>query len=87
MNYLTRKHLSRRQLLRGAGVSLGRTILAVMKAGLVLTVIGRSLDDHTHYAIPAVEVERIEEERYQRMSAAINQMKKDHAAPDPLLQE
>ena len=55
--------------------------------GLVLTVIGRSLDDHTHYAIPAVEVERIEEERYQRMSVAVNQSEKDHAAPEPLAQE
>ncbi|MGA7577992.1 MAG: cytochrome o ubiquinol oxidase subunit I [Desulfobaccales bacterium] len=45
--------------------------LAILAAlGILFTVIARSIDDDTHYTIPAAEVERIENERYQQLAAA-----------------
>jgi cytochrome o ubiquinol oxidase subunit 1 len=44
--------------------------LAILAAlGILFTVIARSLDDDIHYVIPAAEVERIENERYQHLAA------------------
>jgi cytochrome o ubiquinol oxidase subunit 1 len=46
--------------------------LAIVAAlGLFLTVIARSMSDDIHYVIPAAEVERIENERYQRLASAV----------------
>jgi cytochrome o ubiquinol oxidase subunit I len=42
-------------------------ILAAL--GMLVTVIARSMDDDLHYVIPAAEVERIENERYQQLVA------------------
>jgi cytochrome o ubiquinol oxidase subunit 1 len=45
--------------------------LAIVAAlGIIFTVIARSMDDDIHYLIPAAEVERIENERYQQLAAA-----------------
>lgn len=45
--------------------------LAILSAlGMLFTVIARSMDDDTHYIIPAAEVRRIEDERY-RQSASV----------------
>ena len=38
--------------------------------GMLATVIARSMDDDSHYLIPAAEVERIEEERFSRLAEA-----------------
>ncbi len=44
--------------------------LAILAAlGILFTVIARSIDDDTHYTIPAAEIERIENERYQQLAA------------------
>ena len=44
--------------------------LAILAAlGMLFTVIARSMDDDIHYVIPAAEVERIENERYQQLAA------------------
>ncbi|MGO9568210.1 MAG: cytochrome o ubiquinol oxidase subunit I [Desulfomonilaceae bacterium] len=42
-------------------------ILAAL--GMLFTVIVRSMDDDIHYIIPAAEVERIENERYQQLAS------------------
>jgi cytochrome o ubiquinol oxidase subunit I len=42
-------------------------ILAAL--GMLFTVIARSIDDDIHYVIPAAEVERIENERYQLLAS------------------
>jgi cytochrome o ubiquinol oxidase subunit I len=39
--------------------------------GILATVIARSLDDHTHYLIPAAEVERRENDRFSRLAAVM----------------
>ncbi len=45
--------------------------LAILAAlGMLFTVIARSMDDDTHYTIPAAEVERIENDRYRQLAAA-----------------
>jgi cytochrome o ubiquinol oxidase subunit 1 len=45
--------------------------LAVLSAaGIILTLIARASDDDTHYVVPAVEVEQIENRRYQQLAAA-----------------
>jgi len=45
--------------------------LAVLTAlGMIIMVIARSMDDDSHYIIPAAEVQRIEEERYRRLASA-----------------
>ena len=45
--------------------------LAILAAlSMLFTVIARSMDDDTHYTIPAAEVERIENERYRQLAAA-----------------
>ena len=51
--------------------------------GLFATVIARSWDDDTHHLIPAAEVERIENERYQRLAA----MGKGRSADQPAIPE
>jgi cytochrome o ubiquinol oxidase subunit 1 len=44
--------------------------LAILAAlGMLFTVIARSIDDDIHYVIPAAEVERIENERYQLLGS------------------
>jgi cytochrome o ubiquinol oxidase subunit I len=44
--------------------------LAILAAlGILFTVIARSMDDDTHYIIPAAEVRRIEDERYRQLAA------------------
>ena len=43
------------------------TIVAAL--GMLFTVIARSMDDDIHYIIPAAEVERIENERYQQLAS------------------
>ena len=44
--------------------------LAILAAlGMLVTVIARSFDDDIYYLIPAAEVERIENERYQKLAA------------------
>ena len=44
--------------------------LAILAAlGMLFTVIARSMDDDIHYIIPAAEVERIENERYQQLAS------------------
>lgn len=46
--------------------------LAVLTAlGMLGTVIARSMEDDIHYVIPAAEVERIENERYRQLAAAV----------------
>ncbi len=45
-------------------------LAAASAAGVVLIVIARSFDDHTHRIIPASEIERIEENRYRQLEAA-----------------
>jgi cytochrome o ubiquinol oxidase subunit 1 len=51
--------------------------------GLFATVIARSWDDDTHHLIPAAEVERIEDERYQQLAA----MGKVRPADQPAIPE
>ena len=46
--------------------------LAILAAlGILVTVIARSMDDDSHYVIPAAEVERIENERYAQLTAVM----------------
>jgi cytochrome o ubiquinol oxidase subunit 1 len=45
--------------------------LAILSALVLLfTVIARASDDHTDYIIPAAEIERIENQRYQQLPSA-----------------
>jgi len=47
----------------------------VIASGLAIiaTVIARAADDHSHYVVPAAEVESIENERFRRFAAAADQ--------------
>ena len=46
--------------------------LAILAAlGILVTVIARSMDDDSHYVIPAAEVERLENERYAQLAAVM----------------
>jgi cytochrome o ubiquinol oxidase subunit 1 len=60
--------------------------LAIVAAlGIIFTVIARSMDDDIHYLIPAAEVERIENERYQQLAAAARRHPTDgQTIPEPV---
>ena len=61
--------------------------LAILGAlGMLLTVIARGSDDDTDYIIPAAEVERIENQRYRQLSAAMDRRAEGQIAPEPLAQ-
>jgi cytochrome o ubiquinol oxidase subunit 1 len=52
-------------------------LVIVSALALVFTIIARASDDDIHYVIPAAEVERIENERYQQLDkAAFNRRRK-----------
>ena len=60
--------------------------LAILGAlGMLLTVIARGSDDDTDYIIPAAEVERIENQRYRQLSAAMDRRAEGQIAPEPLM--
>ena len=53
--------------------------------GIVFTVIVRSMDDDTHYIIPAAEVERIENERYRQLESIANRRPAgERIVPEPV---
>jgi cytochrome o ubiquinol oxidase subunit 1 len=62
--------------------------LAIVSAlGILFTIIARSLDDDTHYLIPAAEVERIENERYRQLaSVAKTRPLDEQTSPEPVLE-
>jgi len=62
--------------------------LAIVSAlGILFTIIARSLDDDTHYLIPAAEVERIENERYRQLaSVAKTRPLDEQTIPEPVLE-
>jgi len=60
-------------------------LAAAAALGMLLSVIARSMDDDIHYVIPAAEVERIENERYQRLESIIKSRSTDgRNIPEPV---
>jgi cytochrome o ubiquinol oxidase subunit I len=53
--------------------------------GIIFTVIARASDDDIHYVIPAAEVERIENERYQQLASASEELPAEgQIIPEPV---
>ncbi len=59
--------------------------LAILAAlGLLGTVIARAWDDDLYETIPAAEVQRLEDERYQRLAATQRNLADQQAIPEPV---